>query len=152
MGSTEEKRYDFADGPVEDIEKELQAEVDEIAKFASNKNYNLSLGVFSLLWANVHELKTAFDMDNMGMKTALATMASLSIALQVRKLLQITSRKMNKNFPFQLIVGVLIILDHRVKVETKDDLKTVSKYTTINHILMFCIVVINVVASGLGFS
>ena len=85
MGSTEEKRYDFADGPVEDIEKELQAEVDEIAKFASNKNYNLSLGVFSLLWANVHELKTAFDMDNMGMKTALATMASLSIALQVRK-------------------------------------------------------------------
>merc|ERR1712241_147592 len=130
---TEEKRYDFADGPVEDIEKELQAEVDEIAKFASNKNYNLSLGVFSLLWANVHELKTAFDMDNMGMKTALATMASLSIALQ-------------------LIVGVLIILDHRVKVETKDDLKTVSKYTTINHILMFCIVVINVVASGLGFS
>merc|ERR1712062_421627 len=112
---------------------ELQAEKDEIAKFASNKNYNLSLGVFSLLWANVHELKTAFDMDNMGMKTALATMASLSIALQ-------------------LIVGVLIILDHRVKVETKDDLKKVSKYTTINHILMFCIVVINVVASGLGFS
>ena len=151
MGSTEEKRYDFADGPVEDIEKELQAEVDEIAKFASNKNYNLSLGVFSLLWANVHELKTAFDMDNMGMKTALATMASLSIALQVRKLLQITSWKINKNY-FQLIVGVLIILDHRVKVETKDDLKTVSKYTTINHILMFCIVVINVVASGLGFS
>ena len=86
MGSTEEKRYDFADGPVEDIEKELQAEVDEIAKFASNKNYNLSLGVFSLLWANVHELKTAFDMDNTGMKIALATMASLSIALQVRKI------------------------------------------------------------------
>ena len=91
MGSTEEKRYDFADGPVEDIEKELQAEVDEIAKFASNKNYNLSLGVFSLLWANVHELKTASDMDNTGMKIALATMASLSIALQVKKLLQITS-------------------------------------------------------------
>ena len=60
--------------------------------------------------------------------------------------------KNEQKFPFQLIVGVLIILDHRVKVETKDDLKTVSKYTTINHILMFCIVVINVVASGLGFS
>ena len=85
MGSTEEQRYDFADGPIEDVEKELQAEVDEIAKYASNKNYNLSLGAFSLMWANVHELKTAFDMDNMAMKTALAVMASLSIALQVRK-------------------------------------------------------------------
>eukprot|EP00093_Oithona_nana_P001372 01372.XXX_2561_3031_1 [CDS] Oithona nana genome sequencing. len=67
----------------------------------------------------------------MAMKTALAVMASLSIALQ-------------------LIVGILIILDHRIKVETKDDLKTVSKYNTINHILMFCIVVLNIVASGLG--
>merc|ERR1711860_282036 len=131
MGSTEEQRYDFADGPIEDVEKELQAEVDEIAKYASNKNYNLSLGAFSLMWANVHELKTAFDMDNMAMKTALAVTASLSIALQ-------------------LIVGILIILDHRIKVETKDDLKTVSKYNTINHILMFCIVVLNIVASGLG--
>ena len=55
----------------------------------------------------------------------------------------------NKIF-LQLVVGILIILDHRVKVETKEDLKTVSKYNTITHILMFCIVVFNVVAFGLG--
>ena len=83
MGSKEEQRYDFADGPIDDIEKELQAEVDAIAKYASDKNYNISLATFGLMWANVHQLKSAFDMDKVEMKSALALMASLSIAFQV---------------------------------------------------------------------
>ena len=118
---------------MEEIEKELQVEIDEITNYASKKNYNLSMAAFSLLFANVHQLKTAFTTENMEIKYTLATMASISIILQ-------------------LIVGILIILDHKIKIQTQVELQIVSKYNKLIHIFMFCIVVVNIVASGLGLA
>ena len=45
---------------------------------------------------------------------------------------------------FQIVAGVILILDHRIKVNTKKDLKAVTRYTTAIQMITFSIIILNI--------
>ena len=51
---------------------------------------------------------------------------------------------------FQIVAGIILILDHRIKVNTKEDLKAVTRYTTAIQMLMFCIIILNILIVALA--
>merc|ERR1711860_219883 len=103
----------------------------ELNDYSDRKSYAKGLVDIALLTANANQLKHAIAIDDLTYKIVNICLVITSITLQI-------------------VAGIILILDHRIKVNTKEDLKAVTRYTTAIQMLMFCIIILNILIVALA--
>ena len=98
----------------------------ELTSFSRQKNYVGGLIDVALLIANANQLKHAMRIADPTYRIGVLVVTSISIALQ-------------------LVVGILLVLDNRLLLTTKTDLKTSKRYILAIQIITVIIVVINTI-------
>ena len=98
----------------------------ELTSFSRQKNYVGGLIDVALLIANANQLKHAMRIADPTYRIGILVVTSISIALQ-------------------LVVGILLVLDNRLLLTTKTDLKTSKRYILAIQIITVIIVVINTI-------
>ena len=98
----------------------------ELTSFSRQKNYVGGLIDVALLIANANQLKHAMRIADTTYRIGVLVVTSISIALQ-------------------LVVGILLVLDNRLLLTTRTDLKTSKRYILAIQIITVIIVVINTI-------
>ena len=98
------------------------ANVEELDTYAQHKNYAKGLMDLALLTANANQLARHWQQYGFSVPMILLC---ISLGLQV-------------------IAGVLLLLDHRIRVRTRKDLKQGTRYTVSITILIFLVIVLNI--------
>ena len=98
----------------------------ELTSFSRQKNYVGGLIDVALLIANANQLKHAMRIADPTYRIGVLVVTSISIALQ-------------------LVVGILLVLDNRLLLTTRTDLKTSKRYILAIQIITVIIVVINTI-------
>ena len=98
----------------------------ELTSFSRQKNYVGGLIDVALLIANANQLKHAMRIADPTYRIGILVVTSISIALQ-------------------LVVGILLVLDNRLLLTTRTDLKTSKRYILAIQIITVIIVVINTI-------
>lgn len=117
--NTERKKYElFKDK--DDLE--LDANVEEVDLYAQHKNYAKGLMDLALLTANANQLSRHYTQYGFSF---VIVFLILSLALQVT-------------------AGVLLLLDHRIRIKTRKDLKQGTRFTDAITIIIFFVIVLNI--------
>ena len=117
--NTESKKYKlFKD--MGDLE--LDANVEEVDLYAQHKNYAKGLMDLALLTANANQLSRHYTQYGFSF---VIVFLILSLALQVT-------------------AGVLLLLDHRIRIKTRKDLKQGTRFTDAITIIIFFVIVLNI--------
>ena len=98
----------------------------ELTSFSRQKNYVGGLIDVALLIANANQLKHAMRIADPTYRIGVLVVTSISIALQ-------------------LVVGILLVLDNRLLLTTRTDLKTSKRNILAIQIITVIIVVINTI-------
>ena len=98
----------------------------ELTSFSRQKNYVGGLIDVALLIANANQLKHAMRIADPTYRIGVLVVTSISIALQ-------------------LVVGILLVLDNRLLLTTRTDLKASKRYILAIQIITVIIVVINTI-------
>ena len=98
----------------------------ELTSFSRQKNYVGGLIDVALLIANANQLKHAMRIADPTYRIGVLVVTSISVALQ-------------------LVVGILLVLDNRLLLTTRTDLKTSKRYILAIQIITVIIVVINTI-------
>ena len=117
--------------------------------YSDRKSYAKGLVDIALLTANANQFKHSLAIEDLTYRVVNITLVSLSIVLQVRSANNDELLLFKDVSFFQVVAGILLILDHRIKVTTKEHMKVVTRYTLAIQILMFCIIIINVLIVAL---
>ena len=117
--------------------------------YSDRKSYAKGLVDIALLTANANQFKHSLAIEDLTYRVVNITLVSLSIVLQVRSANNDELLLFKDVYFFQVVAGILLILDHRIKVTTKEHMKVVTRYTLAIQILMFCIIIINVLIVAL---
>jgi len=117
--NTESKKYKlFKDKG----DLELDANVEEVDLYAQHKNYAKGLMDLALLTANANQLSRHYTQYGFSF---VIVFLILSLALQVT-------------------AGVLLLLDHRIRIKTRKDLKQGTRFTDAITIIIFFVIVLNI--------
>ena len=117
--NTERKKYElFKDKG----DLELDANVEEVDLYAQHKNYAKGLMDLALLTANANQLSRYYTQYGFSF---VIVFLILSLALQVT-------------------AGVLLLLDHRIRIKTRKDLKQGTRFTDAITIIIFFVIVLNI--------
>ena len=117
--NTERKKYElFKDKG----DLELDAIVEEVDLYAQHKNYAKGLMDLALLTANANQLSRHYTQYGFSF---VIVFLILSLALQVT-------------------AGVLLLLDHRIRIKTRKDLKQGTRFTDAITIIIFFVIVLNI--------
>ena len=117
--NTERKKYKlFKDKG----DLELDANVEEVDLYAQHKNYAKGLMDLALLTANANQLSRHYTQYGFSF---VIVFLILSLALQVT-------------------AGVLLLLDHRIRIKTRKDLKQGTRFTDAITIIIFFVIVLNI--------
>jgi hypothetical protein len=117
--NTERKKYKlFKDKG----DLELDANVEEVDLYAQHKNYAKGLMDLALLTANANQLSRHYS--KYGFSFVIVFLI-LSLVLQVT-------------------AGVLLLLDHRIRIKTRKDLKQGTRFTDAITIIIFFVIVLNI--------
>ena len=117
--NTERKKYKlFKDKG----DLELDANVEEVDLYAQHKNYAKGLMDLALLTANANQLSRHYTQYGFSF---VIVFLILSLVLQVT-------------------AGVLLLLDHRIRIKTRKDLKQGTRFTDAITIIIFFVIVLNI--------
>ena len=114
--NTERKKYKlFKSKPFGELDRD--ASVEEVDTYAQHKNYAKGLMDLALLTANANQLSRHYTQYGFSF---VIVFLILSLSLQVT-------------------AGVLLLLDHRIRIKTEKDLRQGTRYTDAITIIIFCV-------------
>ena len=119
--NTERKKYKlFKSKSFGELDRD--ANVEEVDTYAQHKNYAKGLMDLALLTANANQLSRHYTQYGFSF---VIVFLILSLSLQVT-------------------AGVLLLLDHRIRIKTEKDLKQGTRYTDAITIIIFFVIVLNI--------
>ena len=114
--NTERKKYKlFKSKSFGELDRD--ASVEEVDTYAQHKNYAKGLMYLALLTANANQLSRHYTQYGFSF---VIVFLILSLSLQVT-------------------AGVLLLLDHRIRIKTEKDLRQGTRYTDAITIIIFCV-------------